>query len=550
MEGLTILRILSARVQNFSSYEELNFEFDDKGLVLVSGPTGAGKSTLCDIIPWILFGKTSKNGAVDDVLPWGSTATTIGMINVISGINNFTVIRTRNPNDLYFQTNDGNVVRGKDLKDTQKFIDNLLGCNLESYLAGAYLHEFSQSSMFFTAPAKIRKQITDNLVDLEFTNEISEKLSEYTKYLKKEHSDQSKQIANEAYALSAQEREETGLLNRSAKWESEKLIKIRTLSKDDSLSSEYVKFLGQKTRLESTISDLESQVLDPKDFEFTKANLQSKFDNLKDETCKECGAFKNNSTRLKMVKNMHALDKADTENQALISRLVSFKAQLKHHLESEPTKSNNNQILLEEVKKETNPYLGLLEDSANSISSRKTRIETTQMDLDVLNENLADSDTLTDLLASLRTKLVKSTISQLETNTNDLLTRYFDGELRVSFNLEDGDKLEVEITKDTNIANFTQLSKGQRQLLKLCLGLSIMKASSNANSVSFNVMFVDECTDGLSDDMKMKAYHLLESLTLECSSIFLVDHSETLKACANNQIKVELINGHSILKEA
>jgi len=59
------VKILSCVLENFASYERLEFDFSPQGLTLIEGPTGSGKSTLCDAIPWILFGRTAKDGALD-----------------------------------------------------------------------------------------------------------------------------------------------------------------------------------------------------------------------------------------------------------------------------------------------------------------------------------------------------------------------------------------------------------------------------------------------------------------------------------------------------
>lgn len=46
--------------KNFASFRELEFDFSNKGLTLIAGPTGSGKSTLLDAPSWCLFGVTSK----------------------------------------------------------------------------------------------------------------------------------------------------------------------------------------------------------------------------------------------------------------------------------------------------------------------------------------------------------------------------------------------------------------------------------------------------------------------------------------------------------
>ncbi len=77
-----------------------------------------------------------------------------------------------------------------------------------------------------------------------------------------------------------------------------------------------------------------------------------------------------------------------------------------------------------------------------------------------------------------------------------------------------------------------------------------MRAVSNHHGVKFEQIFIDEALEGLDESMKLKAWGLLESLSSEYESIFVIDHSESIKAMANNKYKVELINGKSKIEKS
>ena len=68
-------KISSVHCENFLSFKELDFEYENNGLTLVNGWdvdreifTGAGKSTFMDAPYYALFGKTSKNLKADEVV--------------------------------------------------------------------------------------------------------------------------------------------------------------------------------------------------------------------------------------------------------------------------------------------------------------------------------------------------------------------------------------------------------------------------------------------------------------------------------------------------
>ena len=180
------MRILKATAHNFGSYSLIDFEFTDKGLTLISGPTGTGKSTLADIIPWGLFGVTAKGGLADEVRTWNADEVT----SVVLYLESLIIVRIRGKggkgNDLYFQHTGKDRIRGKDLNDTQRLINQHLGITPETYLAGAYFHEFSQTASFFTTSAKIRRQITEQMADLDLAKTLALELTETRKYTKKD----------------------------------------------------------------------------------------------------------------------------------------------------------------------------------------------------------------------------------------------------------------------------------------------------------------------------------------------------------------------------
>jgi DNA repair exonuclease SbcCD ATPase subunit len=174
-------------------------------------------------------------------------------------------------------------------------------------------------------------------------------------------------------------------------------------------------------------------------------------------------------------------------------------------------------------------------------------METLINNINGLQIDISDFETLQEVTTAFRAELVKNTILSIQEETNSLLTDFFDGEVNLELTIVENDKLDVIIHKDGNVASFTQLSKGQRQLLRLCFGVSVMKQVSNNSGISFNSLWFDESLDGLSDTMKTKAFHLFESLQTSHDNVYVIDHSEGLKVLFDNQIIVTLNNGNSEL---
>ena len=213
-------------------------------------------------------------------------------------------------------------------------------------------------------------------------------------------------------------------------------------------------------------------------------------------------------------------------------------------------KSENPHLLrLEELKSEINPHSGTVKDYS-------TDIEVAEICLGVLDSKFkhhgvkqADFDILQEVLQTFRSTLIQNSINQLQDTTNRFLADYFDAEIQVEFESQENDKLEALIQKDGHSCSFTQLSKGQRQLLKLCFAVSVMQAVSDHKGVKFAQIFFDEALSGLDDTMKTKAFKMLESLQQSYESIFVIDHSEGLKTLFSNRYNVSLVNGKSEIQK-
>lgn len=466
---------MSCSASNFSSYKSLEFDFKDQGLCLIEGPTGSGKSTLCDLISWILFGFTSKGGKVDEVLSWPGDNQTAGTITLEINNKILQIGRHRNPNDLIIWE-DGGAYRGKDIPDTQKMINNLLGFDVNMYLSGAYFHEFSETAQFFITTAKNRREICEQIVDLSLAKKLQILTKEQVKTLEAElnKASNNKQVldANIKYLSNIQKEQN----NKSLSWEKDKQSK--------------------------TIAYTENY----DNFEINRKKIITK-------KCNSCGSV------LQSPKEY-----IDDSVNPYLSKLADLETMV-------------------------NPYNSTVKDFTEEITTNKNAISGLEDTVTSIKEKLTNFEILTSVIQDFRGELIKNTIFQIEDQTNQFLTDHFDSEIRVKFDILEADKLEVEIYKDSNTCSYTQLSKGQRQLLKLCFGVAIMKAVSNHNQVKFEQLFFDEGLSGLDDRLKVKAYGLFERLSTEYNSVFIVEHSTEMKACFTNKFTVSLINGESVIEK-
>ncbi len=514
------MRVIRGIAENFASYAEVRFTFTNKGLTLVHGATGAGKSALCDIIPWGLFGKTAKNGAVDEVLSWPGDKVT----KVMLALDSVTVIRTRGhnskDNDLSFWPTDGVVTRGKDLNDTQRLLNNLLGVDFELYLASAYFHEFSQSAAFFTAAAKQRRVICEQIVDLSLPKKLSEKLIEAKKVLSKELENKERTALIVNTTINTYKSRSTSLKTMEAQWDKQQANKIEALKNSD------INFAKHQEQQILRLSDMRATLI---------SKLHKHIPILDEKNCSVCGAPN------KLARDA---EKMQHENQLLEVKIAAIEQQIDNL-----PKDNSFERQLKEVVGAKNPHTIEIATIKGLIDTESRYLDLILLAISSLSSEHTNCEILLDCVAIMRSQLIEQAISDIQYNTNSYLSQYFDAEIKVEFLAQDADKLMTTIYKDANECSYTQLSKGQRQILKLCFGIAIMKQAANNSLTSFSQVFFDESLDGLDENMKIKAFNLFNSLCADYESIFVVEHSSILKEQFLNRIKVQLVNGKSELYE-
>lgn len=460
------MKVMSVHLSNFGSYKNLDLYLANSGLTLIQGPTGSGKSTLCDIIPWILYGITAKGGKVDEIRSWGAKEQTFGSLLLDDGDS---VCRSRDPNDLVFSGS--GFVRGSDLRDTQRRLDSALGLSDKTYLAGAYFHEFSETAQFFQTTAKNRRQICEELVDLSLSKDLAETLSSLIK-------------------------------------DSEKIA--------DGYESEIALLLSNV----DTINRFKEQ-------ERTKATRWKR----------------QQEANIEFAQN--AYDQFEANRKKVITNVCkACKTVLAAPREFTDMSMNPYEEKLKSLRVEVNPYVDTISDYTREIQELESKmLQNVDAKSKILN-HINDLEILQEVNVRFRSTLINQTILFVKDSTNALLTRFFDGEIQVEFAIEN-DKIDIAIQKDGNDCSFTQLSKGQRQLLKLCFGVSVMKAVQNFSGVKIEQLWFDEVLTGLDEELKIKAFSLLEELSTSYDSVFVVEHSSSFKALFSNVITVELKNGHS-----
>lgn len=538
------MKLLKVEAINFGSYSHIEFDYTDKGLALIYGATGSGKSTLQDLAPWTIFGITAKDGNADDIRSWNDltnpTQSTISLLTKDNVIMQVVRIRGKSSqNDLYWTEGDNpDKIRGKDITETQKLLEARLGVSKELYIAAAYYNEFSPTGNFFSAKAKDRRELLENIANLEFPNTLSGKIVNGRKETRKAILSVSEEL-NKARGRSEELRRQKISSQREAESWSKNQERIIQDLKEQAESFEENKisiiknletlYLQEEANNKAAIEELENQIL----------SLNDKLLTFK-ETCPECGQPNKEYNEIS-IKLDRSLNKLQNDNH-------KFTNKHKYKLEAAKASVNTFDTQIQNKLSESNPFIASISRLENEVpisDKLVTRLTHQQKELEAKHKAL---DHLSELVATMRGELLKHTIKGIEKETNRYLEDYFDSEIRVQFELS-SDNIEVSIKKDGFDCNFKQLSKGQRCLLKLCFSVSIMEVATSRLGLQFNVLSFDEALDGLDTSLKTKAFNLFSELEKRHETILVVEHNDSIISLFTLRYRVTLISNESQITE-
>ena len=133
------------KLSNYRQHSGIELDFPETGLVLISGVSGSGKSSIFSAVYDALYGKERR------VKPWAG-----GKPVVHLSIAGMEITRTRNPKSLVVN------YQGNEFKDAaaEKEIQNVLGMQQHEFMACSYVLQKMSKSLLNLEPAEMMQFIT------------------------------------------------------------------------------------------------------------------------------------------------------------------------------------------------------------------------------------------------------------------------------------------------------------------------------------------------------------------------------------------------------
>ena len=516
---------------------------------LVVGHNGAGKSTMLDALAFALFGKAHRNISKPQLVNTINNKDCVVEIEFTVSGSNLKVVRGIKPNKFEIWKDGSMINQSSHAKEYQKILEqNIIKLNHKSFHQIVVLGS-SSFIPFMQLPAQHRRDVIEDLLDINVFSKMNQILKEKNSILK----DDLKSVDYDAEL----NKEKLDLQNKYIK-EVEALSVEQINSKEadisdaqkeiDTIQSENISL---SVEIEERSDGLQESLKENHDKRQSLLHYQAEFNQKIKTLVKETKFYEENDTcptctqdissEVRDTKLATAKEKATELNSAVrdvsekslivesaIERLTNTAGEIRD--KTSIITSNNKTInRLQEQIKSINSSIEQIRGSSGDLSKSRKELEALQKLKDdlfekrlYLNESLSYNSIILEMLkdTGIKTKIIKQYLPVI----NKLVNQYLQVlDFFVSFNLDESFSETIRSRHRDNFS-YDSFSEGEKQRIDLALLFTWRHIAKMKNSVSTNLLILDETFDSSLDyegvDNLMKIIHTLDDDT----NIFVISH--------------------------
>ena len=536
--------IHSIKIQNFKSiYGTQTFNFDNlKGLIKLSGPIGAGKTTIAEAILWGLYGtvKGQNNG---QLVAWNTKSCEIE-INLTSKNKDIHIIR--NIHEPLIVEINGKTLSASNKRNTQEILEEEIYDVPKLAITKMCVISFNAfNSLAAMNPAET-KVFLDEIFGFklfsDYNNEvIIERKSQQNEKIKLQsiYDENISQIEN----LKKKQNSQTTQLKES--------LNIDEIEeKREFLVNQGISLKNKKTDIknerDNTNKNYESkiQVYVAKMTEAATLGKQAKnhYNTFKSGICPTCGQKIDQSHIDEYKSKMEEYAKIYRENEAEKKKLEEEK---QNTYNSYLTKMNNCDTEMDSLRKQIsaidaelksyNDSVQLIQDNYDElIREYENKAKRIKEELDKCDIEIGEWNEMNELFTkTLRYNLLETLIPHINKSI-----QFFINKLDQSYKIQYDQEFKPHIFVDgwdKEIA-YNNLSTGQRKTLDLAIIFGILK--NVIASVDFNIFVLDELFSNMDSDTRNVMLNLLKETMSEDKAIFVINHAEMADDYFKHKIRV------------
>jgi len=559
------------RWKNFLStgnqFTEVNFQKTSTTLII--GTNGAGKSTVLDALTFSLFGKPFRKINKPQLI--NSTNEKDCVVEVIFsiGTTNWKVVRGIKPNIFEIYRNDVLLDQKAASLDQQKWLEqSVIKMNYKSFTQIVILGS-STFVPFMQLTAANRREVIEDLLDIKIFSSMNNIIKDKIRQLKEKIRtlELKKESLNDKVEMQTNFIEE--IESRGKNNIQDKKLKISKLDeevvlymKENSITEEDIyKFVKEQECVTGATEKLKKL-----------SNIKGKISQKVSSITKEHKFFTENSVCPTCTQSIdedfriNKIEDAQNKSNELQSGYQELEEAIKNEqererqftaLSKEITKLNNgisqNNTRISGCHRQIRDLESEVQRLTEQLANRNTeheKLETFKDNLKTTYDELASKkDTINyyDFSYSLlkdggvKTKIIKKYIPLINQQVNRYLQMM---DFYINFTLDDefNETVQSPIHEDFSYASF---SEGEKQRIDLALLFTWREVAKFKNSISTNLMILDEVFDSSLDGQGTEEFLKIIRFVVKDANIFVISHKGGMEDRFDDVIRFEKIKGFS-----
>lgn len=521
------------RWRNFLSTGQYwtEIQFTKANTTLISGENGAGKSTLLDALCFVLFGKPYRSINIPQLTNSINEKDCMVEVEFTIGDDSYKVRRGLSPKVFEVYKNNDLIDQEASSRDYQRlFEETILRMSYKAFCQVVILGSANYVP-FMRLTAADRRSIVEAILDINIFSTMNTLLKAKVAKTKEDLIDIESQISVAKQKIALHEK----YLDNRAKDTEEREQDLRNQMEEgerniESLSYEVDGIRGQITALLNTIQDRKNNEKALTDLAVIHKQLKGKVRSVvseiafydENDTCPTCSqqidaGFKE-SVKTEKQGKLQEIKEGIEEIEETVARARDRMNQIESILsevrekETEAVQKETSvkgirkaieraKVTLDEITKQRS------EDTDNDrkeLESLKTDMDEMSREREVLVDDQFHYGIAANLLkdSGIKGRIIKHYIPLINRTINRYLTQM---NLFVNFTLDEEFNETIK-SRHHDIFSYASFSEGEKKKIDLALLFAWRAIASSKNSVSTNLLLMDEILDGSLDDTAVEAF--------------------------------------------
>ena len=550
-----------------NSFTEIDLNKNKSTLIV--GPNGCGKSTMLDAVSFGLFGKPHRSINKQQLVNSINGKECVVEVNFSIGQSVYNVIRGIKPNTFEIWRDGTMINQSSHAKEYQKILEqNILKLNHKSFHQVVVLGS-SSFIPFMQLNAPNRREVIEDLLDIKIFTSMNNILKEKSRKVKdevktldlKRESLNDKVKMQEKFILDVETRGKEDIEQKKKKKDAladdicvctmqneEASDKIFGLKQEQEKLTNTTTTLAKLNTLKGQIGNKVSTIT--KEHKFFSENV----------TCPTCTQSIEESFRLNRISHAQTkakelksgyeeLEKAiekEKERERKFTNLSKEITRLTHGISKNNTLISNCQKQQRELENEIQTLTNQLENrntEHEKLEKFKSTLQETYESLATKKETIKYFNYTYELLkdGGVKSKIIKKYLPLINQQINRYL-QMMDFYINFTLDEEFNETVQSPIHEDFSYASF---SEGEKQRIDLALLFTWREVAKFKNSVSTNLMVLDEVFDSSLDGQGTEEFLKIIKYVIEDANIFVISHKTGLDDRFENVVRFEKIKGFS-----